>query len=198
MKLNTKDLLSGAILILVAAIGLWLNGDHALGSARRMGPGYMPMLTFWIQMGIGAAVVAMGFFSGPDPLERWTGLDIATPLLAIAIGTVAYLVLNRIPVLQTNMYAIGLGTLIGCLVWAASKGWRPLAMVLAGMAVFALVLEKGGFMLAIVLTILTAVLADETQKPKGVLGLIVFLLALCYAVFIYYLDIRVNVWPQFS
>ena len=45
------------------------------GSARRMGPGYMPMLVFWIQIALGAVVLIASFFNGPDPLERWTGLD---------------------------------------------------------------------------------------------------------------------------
>ncbi len=198
MKINTKDIISGVIMLTLALVGFWLNTDHALGSARRMGPGYMPMLTFWILGGIGVFVIFMGFGSGPERLEKWTRRDIATPIIGAVVGTAAYLVLLHVPALQTNMYALGLGTLIGCLIWALSPGWKPLALILAGMAVFALLLEKGGFMLAIVGTILTSVVADETQKPKGVLGLVIFLLALCYAVFIYYLDIRVNVWPQFS
>ena len=55
MKLNTKDILSGAIMLALALVGYWLNGDHALGSARRMGPGYMPWLTFILLGGIGAS-----------------------------------------------------------------------------------------------------------------------------------------------
>lgn len=198
MKINTKDILSGVIMLTLALVGFWLNTDHALGSARRMGPGYMPMLTFWILGGIGAFVIFMGFGSGPERLEKWSKSDIVTPILGMVVGTAAYLVLLHVPALQTNMYALGLGVLIGCLVWALSPGWKPLALVLAAMALFALVLEKGGFMLALVLMILLSALADETHRPKGVLGMIVFLLALCYGVFIYYLDIRVNVWPQFS
>ena len=62
MKLNTKDLLSAGLFIAFAAIGLWLNQDHNLGSARRMGPGYMPMLTFWILIGLGSIVLASGLF----------------------------------------------------------------------------------------------------------------------------------------
>ncbi|HYF09254.1 MAG TPA: tripartite tricarboxylate transporter TctB family protein [Acetobacteraceae bacterium] len=198
MRINTKDVISGAIMLALALVGYWLNQDHALGSARRMGPGYMPMLTFWILGGIGATVLALGLFNGPDPLEKWTKRDIATPILAIVVGTIVYLVLRDVPALQQNMYALGIGTLVGCLVWAVSPGWKPLALVLAGMAVFALLLDKAGFMVAIVGTILTSVLADPTQRPKGVIGLVIFLLVLCYGVFIYYLDIRVNVWPQFN
>ncbi len=198
MKINTKDVISGAILFVVAAVGLWLNMDHNLGSARRMGPGYMPAMTFYIQGGIGLIVLVLGLFNGPDPLERWSKLDIAAPILGIAIGTAAFLGLNHIPILQQNMYAIGLGVLIGCLVWAISPAWKALALVLAAMALFSLILEKGGFMLALTVSIVVSAFSDETHTPKGVLGMTIFLLALCYAVFIYYLDIRVNVWPQFS
>ncbi len=71
MKINAKDLASGAIFIGLAVIGLWLNTAHNLGTPRRMGPGYMPMLTFYILLGIGCIVLAMSFFSGPERLERW-------------------------------------------------------------------------------------------------------------------------------
>jgi len=147
MKINAKDVTSGLLLIIVAAVGLWLNQDHTLGTARRMGPGYMPMLVFWIQMALGAIVVVLGLFNGPDPLERWA--------------------------------------------------WRELLLVLAAMCVFGLLLEKGGLFLAIAATIAVSALADRTHRPLGVLGLIVFLLALCWFVFIRELDIRVNLWPQF-
>jgi hypothetical protein len=147
MKINAKDVASGLLLIGVAVVGLWLNQDHTLGTARRMGPGYMPMLVFWLQMGLGALVLAIGLFNGPDPLERWA--------------------------------------------------WRELVLVLAAMCVFGLLLEKGGLFLTIAVTVLVASLADRTHRPLGVLGLILFLIALCWFVFIRELDIRVNIWPTF-
>ena len=61
MKLNAKDIAAGLFLILLAVVGLWLNQDHSLGTARRMGPGYMPMLVFWIQIGLGVLVLGLGF-----------------------------------------------------------------------------------------------------------------------------------------
>jgi hypothetical protein len=42
-----------------------------------------------------------------------------------------------------------------------------------------------------------AALADRTHRPLGVLGLIIFLIALCWFVFIRELDIRVSIWPSF-
>jgi hypothetical protein len=147
MKINAKDVASGILLIAVAAAGLWLNQDHTLGTARRMGPGYMPMLVFWIQMALGAIVLGLGLVNGPDPLERWA--------------------------------------------------WRELVLILASLCVFALLLEKGGLFLAIAATVVVSALADRTHKPLGVLGLVAFLIALCWFVFIRELDIRVNIWPSF-
>jgi len=145
MKINAKDLTAGLLLVGFAVAGLWLNLDHTLGTARRMGPGYMPMLTFWILFGIGAAVVLMSLFSGPDPLERWA--------------------------------------------------WRELLLVLAALTVFGIILEWAGLFLTLAVTIGISALADKTHKPLGVLGLIIFLMALCWFVFIRELDIRVNLWP---
>lgn len=147
MKINAKDVASGLLLIVIAAAGLYLNQDHNLGTARRMGPGYMPMLVFWLQMGLGVIVLGIGLFNGPDRLERWA--------------------------------------------------WRELVLVLASMCVFALLLEKGGLFLSIAATVVVAALADRTHRPLGVAGLVVFLIALCWFVFIRELDIRVNIWPTF-
>jgi len=147
MKINAKDVCSGLLLIIVAAVGLYLNQDHTLGSARRMGPGYMPMLVFWLMVGLGLIVLAIGLFNGPDPLERWA--------------------------------------------------WRELVLILASLCVFAVLLERGGLFLTIGATVAVASLADRTHRPLGVMGLIIFLIALCWFVFIRELDIRVDIWPSF-
>lgn len=147
MKINAKDLTAGLILIAVAVAGLWLNLDHTLGTARRMGPGYMPMLSFGALFLISAAIVVMALFSGPDPLERWA--------------------------------------------------WRELFLILAAICAFGLILEKVGLILTLVVSIGISSLADRSHKPMGVLGLIAFLCALSWLVFIYWLDIRIPVWPVF-
>jgi hypothetical protein len=198
MKLGAKDIASGVFLILVAAAGLYLNQDHALGSARRMGPGYMPMLVFWTQIALGAAVLLNGLINGPDPLQKWTGLETGTFALGIAVGVVVWQLSPMLGEYFAQTYAgVGLGCLAGFLVMAVAAGWRMLALILASMSVFALVLEKGGLMLAIVGTVLVGALAepDHRARPLGILGITVFLLGLCWWVFIRELDIRVPVWP---
>ncbi len=199
MKINAKDIASGVFLLLVAVVGLWLNQDHALGTARRMGPGYMPMLVFWVQIGLGALVLAIGLFNGPDPLQKWTGFEVGTLVLGIAAGTAAMLIAPQISSFFVTSYgSLGFGMLVGFLVISIAAGWRLMGFICAAMCAFCLLLEKGGLMLALVATIIIASMAEpeHRQRPLGVLAMTAFLLALCWWVFIAQLDIRVAVWPQ--
>ncbi|WP_198376446.1 hypothetical protein [Neoroseomonas rubea] len=198
MKLNTKDLISAAILIGCAVIGLWLNTDHTMGTARRMGPGYMPFLGFAILLALGVIVLIIGLFNGPDPIARWTGPEIGFLLAGAAAGTAAGLVASKVggwPSAGWN--SLGLGMFVGCMVVAVVKSWRPLFLISAAFALFGLLLEPAGLMATIAICVILSAFADETHTPKGVAGLVLFLCVLCYAVFIYELDIRVPVWPQF-
>ena len=200
MKVNAKDVAAGVFLVLLAAVGLWLNQEHALGSARRMGPGYMPMLVFWIQVGLGLLVLGTGLFNGPDPLEKWTGIEIGTLLLGIVAGTAAMLIAPQLSSFFATSYVdLGFGMLVGFLVICIAAGWRLMGYICAAMCAFSLLLEKGGLMLALIATIVISAMAEpeHRQRPLGVLGMAVFLLALCWWVFIKQLDIRVAVWPQF-
>jgi len=198
MKLNTKDLLSAGLLIGIAAIGLWLNMDHTMGSARRMGPGYMPWLSFAIMMGLGVLVLIAGLFNGPDPIEKWTSAEIVFLIGGAVGGTVAGLVAAQLPGWPSAGWnSLGIGIFVGCMIPSIIASWRPLFLVSAAFALFGLVLEPLGLMIAIGSAVILSAFADETHTPKGVAGLVVFLCVLCWAVFIYELDIRVPVWPQF-
>lgn len=195
MKLNTKDLIAGGLLLGLAIIGYILNLDHTLGTARRMGPGYMPMLTFWLLGGLGAAVIFLGLFNGPDPLEKWTKLEIlAIPFSAVAF-VVAYYVTTFF--INSNWYPLGFGCLAAMLALSVAPGWRPIGLVHAGMAAFGLMLEQFGLMASLVVCIVIAALAEPKNTVKGVIGMVIFLCVLCWWVFINQLDIRIPLWPVF-
>ncbi|MBR0660344.1 tripartite tricarboxylate transporter TctB family protein [Neoroseomonas oryzicola] len=198
MKINTKDLLSAAILISLALIGLWLNMDHTMGTARRMGPGYMPWLSFMLQLILGCIVLGFSLFSGPDPLEKWTSQEVAFLIAGGVVGMAAGIGAAHMPGwFSSGWNPLGIGMFVGCMVPSIVKSWRPLFLISAAFALFGLMLEPVGLMAAIAASVALSALADETHKPLGVLGLVVFLCVLCWAVFIYELDIRVPVWPQF-
>jgi hypothetical protein len=195
MKLNTKDLLGGGMLLLLAVIGYWLNQDHTLGTPRRMGPGYMPMLTFWLLGGLGTLIMVLGLFNGPDPLAKWTKLEIMAVPFAIATFFVVYPIAKAVGF--AGWYPLGVALLASCLALSVAPGWRPIGLVHAGMAVFGLMLEQFGLMASIVATVAVAALAEPSHRVKGVLGMVLFLCVLCWWVFIRELDIRVPLWPVF-
>ena len=198
MKLNTKDLISAALLIGFAAVGLWLNMDHSLGSARRMGPGYMPWLSFMLLLGLGGIVLLLGLFNGPDPIPMWTGAEIGFLLLGVVVGTAAGLAAAHAGGwLASGWNPLGIGMFVGSMVISVVTSWRPLFLVTAAFSLFGILLETAGLMASIAISVILSAFADPTHRPKGVVGLVVFLCVLCYAVFIYELDIRVPVWPQF-
>ena len=47
------DVLSGLLFIAIAAIGLWASRNYPVGTALRMGTGYMPRLLCWMLLGLG-------------------------------------------------------------------------------------------------------------------------------------------------
>ncbi|WP_198369987.1 tripartite tricarboxylate transporter TctB family protein [Roseomonas rosulenta] len=199
MKINTKDMVCVGLLTGFALIGLWLNMDHNLGSARRMGPGYMPMLTFYLLLILTAGVFFQALTNGPDPLTPWSPAEIAVVVAgAAAVFVVYYAASHAGGWLGASWNPLGLALFVGCLVPSILKSWRPLFLVSASFALFGIILEPLGLMVAIVATVVVSALADETQKPLGVAGCAAFLCALCWVVFIWYLDIRVPVWPQLS
>ena len=207
MKINEKDVASGLFFILVAAAGLYINGgflgigmeQHAIGTARRMGPGYMPMVVLWTLLILGALVLVLGLFEGPDPLERWTGVESGTLALAVVVGlAVMWFAPSLSPALGAGYNALGLGLLAGFAALCIAVGWRLMGFICAAMCAFCLLLDSFGLMVALVATIFISAAAEpeHRRRPVAVLGLTVFLLALCWWVFIDRLDIRVNVWPQ--
>ena len=71
--LARKDVLAGLLFIGVAVFGLWLSRDYPIGTALRMGTGYVPRLLCWLLFGLS--------------IER-LGLVISI-LLLIGVGAVA-------------------------------------------------------------------------------------------------------------
>jgi hypothetical protein len=203
MKINAKDLWAGGLLMFLAVLGLYINGgflgigleQHTLGTARRMGPGYMPMLVFWIQLGLGAFVFLLALINGPDPLEKWTKLDFVTLAISVAVGIIIWQVMERMG-LTTNYIQVGIACFVALMVLAISPSWRPLGLVLASFAIFALLLEPLGLMLTIAALCIISSLADREHRVTSVAGMTVFLCILCWFVFIYELDIRVPLWPN--
>src|SRR6266849_7079246 len=64
-----KSVLAGLMFMGVAALGLWLSRNYPVGTALRMGTGYMPRLLCWMLMGLGAIVLVQGLRQQAVPLR---------------------------------------------------------------------------------------------------------------------------------
>jgi hypothetical protein len=58
--LQHKNVLAGLLFMGVAVLGLFLSRDYPIGTALRMGTGYVPRLLCWILLALGACVLLQG------------------------------------------------------------------------------------------------------------------------------------------
>lgn len=144
-KLSHQDLAAALVCLVVALAGAWLTLGLPIGTARRMGPGYMPMGSFMLLGVLGLAILVGSVLGAHDRISKWY--------------------------------------------------WREIALISGALTAFGLLLERAGLMVAIVVTISIAMLAERPPKPLRILFITPILVGLCYAIFIWGLDIRVPVWP---
>ena len=192
LKISWQDVASGLLLLAIAVIGYELNGEHPLGTVRRMGPGYMPMLTFWILGVIGLAVFVGGLFSGPDIIDAETRREVAMSLIAIGAFGIAVVLEAKLGKAGWIPHVLLMGAMaIVCL--ALKSSMLP---IMLSMYFFWAALERWGFVVAIIGSVAIAGLAERPVRVVRMAGTALGLLALCWAIFIWYLDIRVPLLPQ--
>jgi putative tricarboxylic transport membrane protein len=121
--LTRKDVLSGLMFIAFALLGLWLSRNYPVGTAVRMGTGYVPRLLCWILLLLGGVILIMGLRAAdaedaPPPL-RWR------PLVLIPTALVAFaLTIERLGIVIAGLLLIGIGALGG-------REMRPLEVAAA-------------------------------------------------------------------
>src|SRR5436190_13141983 len=86
--LARKDVLAGVLFIGVALLGLWISRDYPVGTALRMGTGYVPRLLCWALLGLGVIVLVQGLRQPAPPL-RTTALAWRA-VLSVTIAIVAF------------------------------------------------------------------------------------------------------------
>lgn len=123
-----NDILFGTFLIVSGAVGIFLIGDLRLGTAMRMGPGYVPVLLCWLSIGFGTVIGLRGFVTTGPPLAAWA----LRPLLAVSAAIGLFMSVERIGL---SAAVIGV-TLIACLGdretrWAHAFGLAVLLAIFA-------------------------------------------------------------------
>jgi putative tricarboxylic transport membrane protein len=144
--LARNNVLAGLLFIAVAALGLWLSRDYPIGTALRMGTGYVPRLLCWLLLGLGAVVLVQGLREAQDarPLSS-ADVSALRPVIFVTASLVLFgLSIERLGLVVSILLLIGVGAV-------AARGLRPLETLAA--ALVPIVLSWGIFILGLGLTI---------------------------------------------
>src|SRR5436305_7467974 len=144
--LARKNVLAGLMFIAIAALGLWLSRDYPIGTALRMGTGYVPRLLCWILFGLGAVVLVQGLREAQDA-RALSSDDVSAlrPLVFVTASLVIFgLNIERLGLVISILLLIGVGAV-------AARGLRPFETLLAALVL--ILLSWGIFILGLGLTI---------------------------------------------
>jgi len=142
-----KNVLAGAMFMGVAALGLWLSRDYPIGTALRMGTGYVPRLLYWILLGLGAVILLQGLFeaSAQGVRQRGRGGSAWRPAIFVTLSLLVFaLTLERLGLVIAILLLIGIGSL-------AARNLRPIETAAAALVLIGL--SWGIFIVGLGLTI---------------------------------------------
>ena len=144
--LARRDVLAGLLFIGVAVLGLWLSRDYPIGTALRMGTGYVPRLLCWLLFGLGAVVVVQGLREAQDARALSSGdVSALRPIIFFTASLVIFgLSIERLGLIISILLLIGVGAV-------AARGLRPIETLAAALVL--IVLSWGIFILGLGLTI---------------------------------------------
>jgi putative tricarboxylic transport membrane protein len=127
-----KNVLAGLMFIAVAALGLFLSRNYPVGTALRMGTGYVPRLLCWVLGGLGVLTVVQGVLV---PGESVISEDASSPWRPIAFVTLSILIFAFTIETLGVVIATALLVVIGAL---AGRDLRPLEVALTGIVLIVL------------------------------------------------------------
>jgi hypothetical protein len=128
-----KDVLTGLLFIAFAAFGLWLSRDYTIGTALRMGTGYIPRLLCWILLGLGVLIAVQGTLAKDrDGQLRVSTSGAWRPVVFVTAALVIFAV-----TLEGLGLVVSIALLTGVGAFAA-HGLRPVETIVAGLVLIVL------------------------------------------------------------
>jgi hypothetical protein len=125
---SPQDFWSGALFVAFGAGGLFVGRDYALGSAIKMGPGYLPTIVCAGLIGLGLVILVRGLVvSGPHIEGSKVGPQLAVLAAIVACG----LLIERAGLIAAVVTVVAVATL-------ATKEMRPLEAIALAAATAAL------------------------------------------------------------
>jgi putative tricarboxylic transport membrane protein len=109
--LARKNVLAGLMFVAIAALGLWVSRDYPIGTALRMGTGYVPRLLCWILMGLGAAILVQGVREKDAPPERTSWRQLM-PIVIVTTSLVAFaFAIEQLGLVLSILLLVGIGAI---------------------------------------------------------------------------------------
>jgi predicted MFS family arabinose efflux permease len=144
--LGRKDVLAGLLFVAVALAGLWLSRDYPIGTALRMGTGYVPRLLCWILLALGTLILVQGLRAGQAEHRISFVASMAwRPVVFVTASLVFFgLTIERLGLVVSILLLIAVGAV-------AARELRPVETFAA--AVVLIILSWGIFILGLGLTI---------------------------------------------
>jgi hypothetical protein len=145
-QLARRDVLAGLLFVGVALLGLWLSRDYPIGTALRMGTGYVPRLLCWILLGLGAIVLVQGLRQAQAE-RSLSSADMSAwrPVIFVTASLVIFgLSIEQLGLVVSILLLIGVGAV-------AARELRPLETIASALVL--IVLSWGIFILGLGLTI---------------------------------------------
>ena len=86
---NWNEALAGAFLVLVSLLALYFSRTLSSSTEVGLGPGYIPKMFAWLQMGFGLLMVVHATRESGEPMEAWH----MRPLVLV-LGSVGFFALT--------------------------------------------------------------------------------------------------------
>lgn len=81
-----QDFVSGLMFAGWGVAGLWIARDYPMGSALRMGPGYVPRMLCWGLVALGLIIAVKGAMVAGEKIHRWHW----RPLVVVSIAVLSF------------------------------------------------------------------------------------------------------------
>jgi hypothetical protein len=215
----SKDFLSGLLFIGFGFAALYFGRNLAMGTAVRMGPGFVPHMLADIMMVLGCAVSVIALVGSGPAREResvWIPVGISALAFVVVVGFLLPHLFSDPPALLVQMSKDWLlllamtGVLVVLLsvvlitgagrVHAEAEGvvdtvdlprWKPITLVTIGIFCFALLFERVGLVPALAVLILIASLGGEEFKLIEVIINMAILAVL--SILVFWIGLRMNI-----
>lgn len=126
--IRSADFQAGLVLTLLAALGLWLSSQLRIGTAVRMGPGYLPMLVSFLLLGLGLAILVIAALRPGQPVGTW----VLRPLVAIIAALFAFwLGVDQLGLFVTTALLVVVASLA-----TPESRWAEVLVIAVGLAAF--------------------------------------------------------------